>query len=314
MPTDRTARPAFPRALCAGLLLGVACLLAPTSQAADGKLLLTGGVSTIDGAAGGGISPWALTGSYATVGQWGATAHLSAARSQDYSLLAFGATVAWHDRVELSLARQDLNAGDNLAPLGLTGLHLKQDIVGLKLRVAGDAVLDSDSWMPQLAVGLLHKRSDAGALGPVLYGARGGPLGASANGTELYISATKLFLAPGILVNLTLRGTEANQGGLLGFGGANSPGWRVQPEVSVAWLLHRTLAVGAEYRAKPDNLDQSALGAGALQENDWFDLFVAWAPSKTLSLTLAYVDLGRIAPAVQPRRQTGVYASVQVAF
>ncbi|HEX5684843.1 MAG TPA: DUF3034 family protein, partial [Ideonella sp.] len=31
----------------------------------NGKLLLTGGVSTIDGAAGGGLTPWAVTASYA---------------------------------------------------------------------------------------------------------------------------------------------------------------------------------------------------------------------------------------------------------
>jgi len=293
--------------------LGLA-LCQATAMAGDGKLALTGGVSTVDGAAGGGLSPWALIGSAATEGQWGATAHLSGVRTRDYRLHAFGAALAWNDRVELSLARQDLDAGNNLAPLGLTGLHLKQDILGLKVRLVGDAVLDSDTLMPQLALGLLHKRSDAGALGAVLYGSRGGPLGAKASGTEIYLSASKLLLAQGLLINLTLRGTEANQGGLLGFGGAQSRGWRVQPELSLAWLLNRRLAVGAEYRAKPDNLQRSALGAGALKEDDWFDVFIAWAPNKSLSLTLAYVDLGHIAPATQPRQQTGVYASVQVAF
>ena len=111
-----------------------------------------------------------------------------------------------------------------------------------------------------------------------------------------------------------MRLTQANQNGLLGFGGAQGSGLRVQPEVSVAWLLHRTLAVGAEWRAKPDNLNASVLGAGALKEDDWADVFVAWAPSKHVSVTAAWVDLGRIAPAVQPRRQTGAYVSVQLAY
>jgi hypothetical protein len=115
-------------------------------------------------------------------------------------------------------------------------------------------------------------------------------------------------------VNATLRATKANQNGLLGFGGTESDSVKLQPELSLAWLAHRTLDFGAEYRAKPDNLNQSVLGSGALQEDDWFDLFVAWAPSKHLSLTLAYVDLGKIAPAVQPKRQTGAYLSAQVAF
>jgi hypothetical protein len=292
------------------LTLLLAMVAAPALQAADGKLRLTGGVSSIDGAAGGGISPWALIGSLAADGQWGATAHVSRARSADYGLRAFGALLAWGDRVELSLARQDLDAADNLAPLGLRGLHLKQDVVGLKLHLAGDAVLDSDTPMPQLAVGLLHKRADAGALQPVLLGA----LGARRSGTELYLAATKLLLAQGLLVNATLRGTQANQGGLLGFGGAHGQRWRLQPEVSVAWLPNRQLALGAEARAKPDNLRRSALGDGALKEDDWFDVFIAWAPGKQLSLTLAAVDLGRIAPGVQPRRQRAWYVSAQAAL
>ncbi|HEV7913455.1 MAG TPA: DUF3034 family protein, partial [Albitalea sp.] len=105
----------------------------------------------------------------------------------------------------------------------------------------------------------------------------------------------------------------ANQNGLLGFGGASRSGYSLQPELSVAWLLRRNLAIGAELRAKPDNLNPSALADG-LKEDDWADLFVAWAPSKQLSLTLAYVDLGRIVPAVATRRQTGAYLSAQLAY
>jgi hypothetical protein len=292
------------------LLCALALLASATAQAADGKLLLTGGVSSIDGAAGGGLTPWAVTGSYAAQGQWGASAFATGVKTQDYGLQTAGVALAWSDRLEASIARQRLDTKANLAPLGLAGLKLQLDVLGLKLRLAGEAVLDSDSWMPQIAVGLLHKRLDAGLLGPTLRG----PLGASSSGTEAYLSATKLLLAPGILVNGTLRATKANQGGLLGFGGAQGQGLRLQPEISLAWLASRRLAFGAEFRSKPDNLHHSALGAGALQEDDWLDVFVAWAPSKQLSLTLAWVDLGRVVPALQPRRQAGSYLSAQVAF
>jgi Protein of unknown function (DUF3034) len=295
-----------PRA--AALLL--AATLALPALAGSGKLLLTGGVSSIDGAAGGGLTPWAVTGSYATRGEWGATAFATGVKTRDYGLASGGVAVSWNERLEASLARQSFDTNDNLAPLGLAGLKLKQDIVGLKLRLAGDAVLDSDTLVPQIAVGLLHKRTDAGALGPTLFG----PLGAKDSGTDVYVSATKLFLAHGVLVNATLRATQANQNGLLGFGGAQATKTRLMPEVSIAWLASPQLALGIEARAKPDNLDRSVLGAGALQEDDWYDLFVAWAPNKHVSLTAAYVDLGRIAPAVQPRRQTGGYLSVQLAF
>lgn len=285
-------------------------LCAGPARAQAGKLLLTGGVSSIDGAAGGGLTPWAVTGSYATEGQWGATAFATGVKTQDYGLRVAGAALALRDRVELSLAHQDLDARDNLAPLGLPGLHLRQDIVGVKVRVAGDAVLDSDTWMPQIAIGAQFKSTHAGGLGPTLTG----PLGARDSGTDVYVSATKLLLAQGVLLNATLRATKANQNGLLGFGGAQGDGYKLQPEVSVAYLLNKHIALGAEYRAKPDNLNNSVLGAGALKEDDWFDLFVAWAPSKFFSLTLAYVDLGKIAPAVQPKRQSGAYLSAQLAF
>ena len=291
------------------LALPLLATLAP-AQADTGKLLLTGGVSSIDGAAGGGLTPWAVTGTYATTGEVGASAFLTGVKTQDYALRTAGVAVSVGDRVEFSLARQDFDTGRNLAPLGLAGLHLKQDILGAKWRVAGDAVLDSDRWMPQVALGLELKRTHAGALGPTLYG----PLGAKDSGVDAYVSATKLLLEHGLLLNGTLRLTQANQNGLLGFGGAQGGGARLQPEVSVAKLLSPSLAIGAEYRAKPDQLNRSVLGTGALKEDDWWDLFVAWAPSKHLSLTLAYVDLGRIAPAVQPRRQTGTYLSAQLAF
>lgn len=290
------------------LLAASALAAAAPAPAREGKLLLTGGVSSIDGAAGGGLTPWALTGSYASVGQFGASAYLTRLRTQDYGLTGYGVAASFDERIELSLARQDFDTGRTGTALGLAGLRLKQDIFAVKLRIAGDAVLDSDTWMPQIAIGLERKRLDAGGLAPTLQA-----LGADDRGTDVYLSATKLLLAQGVLLNTTLRATKANQNGLLGFGGTARDRYKLLPEFSVAWLLRRNLAIGAEYRFKPDNLNPSLLGDG-LAEDDWKDLFIAWAPGKNLSLTLAWVDLGRIVPAVVDRRQSGAYLSAQVAF
>ena len=295
--------------VCALALAGAASsALAARTNASDGKLLLTGGVSSIDGAAGGGLTPWAVTGSYASRGQVGATAHLTRVRTQTYGLTTYGVALSVHDRFEASVARQSFDTGPTGVALGLPGLQLRQDIFGFKAWVFGDAVLESDTWLPQLAVGVEVKRVNAGGLAGTLTA-----LGAKDSGTDLYVSATKLFLAPGVLVNATLRSTKANQNGLLGFGGAQHSGARLQPEISLAYLLNKHIAIGAELRVKPDNLNPSILGA-ALKEDDWADLFVAWAPNKHLSLTLAYVDLGHIVPGVAPKRQTGGYLSAQVAF
>lgn len=278
------------------------------AAAETGKLVLTGGVTSIDGAAGGGISPWALTGTQATQGQWGASAALSTARTQDFRLDVAAAAVAWNDRVEATLARQRFDTGPTGAALGLPGLKLDLDVLGLKARVAGEAVLDADTWVPQVAFGLLHKRLHAGGLQPTL-----DALGAKSTGTDFYASATKLLLAPGVLLNATLRATKANQNGLLGFGSARQDSLQLKPEFSAAWLARRDLAIGAEWRAKPDNLNHE-LGEGVLREDAWADVFVAWAPWRQVSLTAAWVDLGHVTPPFVQRRQRGAYLSLQVSL
>lgn len=271
---------------------------AEAGPAHGGKLILTGGVSQVEGSAGGGLTPWAVIGGYGSEGQWGANAYYTRVNVDDYHLDSYGVLVAIHDRVELSIARQEFDTEDVGAALGLgRGFSIRQDIVGLKVRIAGDAVLESDRAMPQIAVGLQHKRNNRGALLTAI-GAE------DDSGTDVYVSATKLFLAQGVLLNGTVRFTKANQMGLLGFGGDKHDGYRPQFEVSAAYLVNRKLAIGAEYRSKPDNL-------GISREDDWMDVFVAWAPSRNVSLTVAYVDLGNI---VIKDRQRGVYASLQVGF
>jgi hypothetical protein len=271
-------------------------------------LLLTGGVTSIDGAAGGGLTPWAVIGSNATLGEFGASATATVISTRNYTMQVQGALAAFDDRYELSIARQDFSTEATGRALGLPGLHLKMNVFGVKVRLFGDAVLDSDRWTPQVAAGLEAKQTDDDALKPTLRA-----FGARSSGVDWYVSATKLFLAEGVLFNSTLRATKANQNGLLGFGGNVNGRYRVEPEFSVAWLARRTLAFGVEYRRKPDNLNPSPLGVG-LKEDDWADVFMAWAPTKHLSLTAAYLQLGRIVPAVATRRQDGGYASVQLAF
>lgn len=296
-------------AFCAGFMPAIA-------HSESGKLLLTGGVSTVDGAAGGGLTPWAVMGSMATEGEIGFTAHATRVNTKDYGLTTYGAALGWNERVEVSFAKQDFDTGITGTLLGAPGLRLKQDILGVKVRVAGDAVLDSDSLMPAIAVGVLAKRLSSTALDPTLTA-----LGAQRSGTDFYVSATKLFLAQGILVNGTLRATKANQNGLLGFGatlGGARNSYEVLPEISVAMLLRKDLAVGVEYRKMSNRLQTAGHAAGlgdGLKSSDWKDIFIAWQPTKSLSLTLAYVDLGQIVPATTAkRRQTGSYFSAQIAF
>ena len=104
-----------------------------------------------------------------------------------------------------------------------------------------------------------------------------------------------------MLLDVTLRRSDANQYGLLGFGGANGAEWR--PEASlVAWITDRVL-LGAEFRGKRGGLSTPAEGSAR-------DVFIAWGPSRHLNLVLAYVDLG---PVAFQSAQRGTYLSVTVA-
>ena len=74
-----------------------------------------GGVSGIAGSAGGGLTPWAVIGSNATAGETGASVYATRAATQNYSLNSYGAAAGLHERVELSLARQDFDASPAVA-------------------------------------------------------------------------------------------------------------------------------------------------------------------------------------------------------
>ena len=285
-------------ALAAALYLASSTAWSASPLPSGDKLLLTGGVSQIEGAAGGGLTPWAVIGGYGTRDQIGGNAFYTRVEADDYALDSYGVLIGLYDRVELSVARQSFNTENVGMLLGLgQGFKFKQDIYGLKVKLAGDIVYDQDSWMPQIAVGLQHKRNDQGAVVRAV-GAK------DDKGTDYYISATKLFLAQSTLVNATVRATKANQIGILGFGGDKNDSYEAQFEGSIAYLLTRNLAIGAEYRTKPNNL-------GIAREDDWKDIFIAWAPSKNISLTAAYVDLGNI---VIRDDQKAFYLSAQIGF
>ena len=304
-----------PQYFTPALIAASMALACAGAQADTGKLLLTGGVSSIDGAAGGGLTPWAVIGSNATDDEVGATVFVTRAGTKDYGLTGYGAALGVHDKFEFSIAKQDFDTKGTGTALGLPGLHLKQTILGVKARVYGDAVLDSDNLIPQVAVGVEYKMLGSTGLDGTL-----NLLGAKRNGVDVYVSATKLLLGQSLLLNATLRATKANQNGLLGYGatlGGKEDKYSLQPEFSVAYLLSRNLAVGAEYRFMRNKLETAGNAAGlgdGLRATDWKDIFVAWAPTKNFSLTLAYVDLGLIVPAVAKRKQTGYYLSGQVAF
>ena len=270
----------------------------------QGKLLLTAGFNEADGAGGGGLVPFALVTGYGSDESYGANAHYTYASLRDFDFKSYGLGVGLFDRVELTFARQEFEATDT----ALDGVNVSQDVFGLKVRVLGDAVYEQDSWMPQVAVGVQAKRNrgieDAGALTSVTQ------LGAQdEDGTDYYVVATKVLLDQSLLLNLQLRYTKANQLGLLGFGGDRDDGYSPEIGGSVGYLLTRKIAIGAEYRDKPHNLNVD-------DESAAWDAFVAWAPTRNISIVAAYLNIGSVLAPVTgvTHDQSGLYLSLQTGF
>jgi hypothetical protein len=290
-------RPPPPSIALRSLYVLLALLSCAGLARAGDRLTATAGVGTVEGSGGGGLVPWALIGGYGSRDQVGATAHLTRVRTDGgYTLTTTAAAIGVHDTWEASLAQMRFGLGDTVP-----GQSVKLNVLGLKWRVLGDAVYDQDRWWPQLSVGAQFKHNEDMAV-PTALGAR------HASGTDLYASATKIWLGGlaghNALANLTLRSTRANQFGLLGFGGDVRDQAQWVPEFSGAVLLRDDLAVGVEWRRKPDNLS-------VFREDSAHDVFVAWWPVRNLSLTAAVVHLGNIA---NKASQRGWYVSAQAIY
>ncbi len=281
------------------LTLGLSLTLSTHLVFADnGRLLATGGASSIDGAAGGGITPWAVLAGYGEQGEWGGNAFVTRVETGDYRLDVAGGAVSYGNRVELSYARQRLDLGTLARDLNLPENTLSQDIFGLKVRLFGDLIYDQ---LPQVSLGIQHKRQKDFLI-PSLVGAQ------RDEDTEGYITASRLFLGGAFGYNLLLNGglrySRANELGLLGFGGDRRDERSVLKEGSVAVLFNPRWALGVEYREKPDNLSFAG-------ESDWADVFIGYFPNKHVSVVLAYARLGEIATL---ENQDGAYLSIQGSF
>ncbi|MBU1620701.1 MAG: DUF3034 family protein [Gammaproteobacteria bacterium] len=269
------------------ILTALCLLVASGSLMAGSKVIATGGATNIEGNSGGGIVPWATINGYSSSDEWSVNAFAARVGVDDFTLDSYGVGASFNNQWELSFARQKLE-------LDTIGGELRQDILGIKYKVAGELLYTA---MPQISLGLQLKKNRDFAL-PAAVGA------GDDSGYEFYIAATKVFFdavaGRNLLLNATVRSTDAHQTGLLGFGGQGL-GRKLMFESSAVLLLNYNLAVGTEFKQKPNQLDFA-------DEQHWRDLFAAWFINKNASVVLGYVDLGDIAGLTE---QTGFYLSVE---
>ncbi|MDB5975107.1 MAG: hypothetical protein JWR07_1867 [Nevskia sp.] len=212
---------------------------------------------------------------------------------------------------------------------------IKMHVVGAKVRLIGEAIYDSDNLIPQVSVGGFYKWNENKVLLETLQAAK-------SKDWEAYASITKIFFPVSTLLNVTARYTGANQTGLTGFGGPDGDHKKVRVEASLAYLLKKDTAIGVEFQQHGHNVDgrNVTLGGGldltslvnnpllgptlkglgvdsalvstlTQKESNWYDAFVAFFPSKNLSITMAMAYLGQI---TFTPNQVGYYISLQTSF
>ncbi|MCW8869775.1 MAG: DUF3034 family protein [Proteobacteria bacterium] len=272
-------------------------MLVVTHGHAGSRQLGTGAVMQIEGSSGSGIVPWATIAGYGESDETDLTTAYTFLDTDDYDFESYGFAVGWHNRLEFSVARQTLDLVTLGPVIGLPGASLRQDVFAAKVRLAGNIVY---SKMPQIAFGVQYKKNKDFTI-PGLVGA------VDDSGVDYYISASKLFLAQPFGFNgfatVTLRSTEANETGLLGFGGDLSSR-HINLETSLGLFLNSSWAVGFDFRQKQSNLSFAT-------ESHWRDVFIAWIPNRHLSVVAAYADIGDVATL---NDQQGFYLSVNGSF
>lgn len=258
---------------------------------AGGRLLATGGATQIEGSAGSGIVPWAVIAGTGTDLEIGASMFGTGVFTDDLRLTSFGAAVGLYDRVELSFAHQRLE----VRPLDEL---IKQNVFGVKVRVAGDLVYGP---VPAIAVGAQFKHVLDFDV-PRLVGAD------DDWGVDLYAGASKVFLGAAaghnLLLNGVVRASRANELGLLGFGGPGRDNYQFHFEGTAAIFLTRRVLVGYDFRHKSSDLR-------AFDEDPWHDVFLAVVPSHHFKLVAAYGRFGQVAGL---GHQDGGYLSIQGSF
>jgi len=308
---------------CSALL--ASSLLVPFGQSAFANIPIL----TIEGEGGGAIVPWAYTSNASKDGGIGMPAgSIWTWVSDSYTINFWPVAVSIGDRLELGFAYQNLDISTLKSDLrndssALAANRLDTKLDNLQMFTAHakyQFVKESENW-PAMAISVSYKKAldvdelddnltdnvrNAGLIGA------GGPkvlkwMGVDDDdGFEVNLMATKLWKTKiPLLTAVNLRYTQANQLGFLGF----SDDWSLNPEFTLAILPESNVAVGVEFRYKPDELksvndylNANTVVAGGLRslddytfkEDHFVDLFVAYLPTPNLTIAAGVANIGNV--------------------
>ena len=215
-------------------------------------------------------------------------------------LESFAVTQNLWGRFELGYAIQRLGLGDWPDDVkGSTGLHVRNHVKLHNFNIRYMAIEEGSydcGWMPAVTIGAHFKWNENISDLNKQLGGLIDTLGADHDsGTDFTVMASKTIkgLLPNpMIVSFGLRNTDAIQTGLVGFAGQRKTVF----EGSIIYFLTEKLVFAAEYKQKPDLMDDFTAGGRHLvkTENDWWDLCLAYVVNEHLTVSGGYVNFGNV--------------------
>jgi len=174
--------------------------------------------------------------------------------------------------------------------------HLGLHNLNLRAMVVEEGSLDC-SWLPAITLGTHFKWNEGQTKLDDDLGGLLDTLGSDhSRGIEFTAMASKTIenlLPRPVILSAGVRNSDAIHTGLFGFAGER----RTTFEGSIVTFLTDQLLFCAEYRQKPDLLDQFSTGGKHLvkAENDWWTLCLGYILNDNTTISAGYVNLGNVA-------------------
>jgi hypothetical protein len=211
-------------------------------------------------------------------------------------LAALTVTETLWDRLELGYAWDNFDMGDLPQDIErATSIRIRDHAVDMhnfnaRVCLVKDGEFDQP-WLPAITLGGHYKLNDTlEDIDADLMGTLTGIGIAEHDGFDYTLSLTKMvtFLPRPLLLNATVRATEAAHIGLLGF----TDDYEVVVEGSVCALLTDRFILAGEYRQKPDEYDAIPGLVGG--EDDWWTICAGYIVNDHMTISGGYAHFGEL--------------------
>lgn len=226
---------------------------------------------------------------------------ISSIFGREKNLQSFAVTENIMGKFEIGFAYERFGLGDwpddvKTATGASVSQHLGLYNLNLRAMVVQEGSFDC-SWMPAISLGTHFKWNEGQTKLDDDLGGLLDTLGSDhSRGVEFTAVASKTItdlLPRPVILSAGIRNSDAIHTGLFGFAGER----RTTFEGSILVLLTDRLIFAAEYRQKPDLLDQLNTGGKHLikAENDWMSLYLAYVINDNMTISGGYASLGNLA-------------------